>query len=313
MSGSPAAARGTDAAGPPLPERWLITGGGGMLGRDLRTLLAARGAVGVVAPDRAGLDITDARSVREGIAAHRPHVVVNCAAWTAVDDAEAHEAEAFAVNGEGPGHLARACAAAGARLLHVSTDYVFSGDASTQPATGYAEDAATGPRTAYGRSKLAGERRVLQELPEAGTVVRTAWLYGRHGRNFIRTMAEKAALPGEVRVVDDQHGQPTWSKDLAERLISLACLPAARTRGVFHATAAGHTTWYGLAREVFALLDAAPERVLRTDSASLSRPAHRPAWSVLGHDRWSRVGLPPMRHWRTALSDSLTEVLDCVR
>ncbi|MFE7118116.1 dTDP-4-dehydrorhamnose reductase [Streptomyces sp. NPDC057654] len=274
--------------------RWLITGAGGMLGRDLCRLLAAEGA-SALPLTRRDLDLTDERAVGCALHRARPSVVVNCAAWTDVDAAESDEERALRVNGEAVRVLARACAATGARLLHVSTDYVFPGDAGPP----YGEDAEPGPRTAYGRTKLAGERAVLAELPRAGTVVRTAWLYGPYGRNFVRTMAERAAGDGPVSVVDDQYGQPTATRDVACRLLDLGRGPL--RPGVFHATAAGHTTWYGLAREVFRLAGADPDRVRPTDSGSLGRPAPRPAWSVLGHDRWTAAGLPRPRHWRDAL------------
>ena len=164
-------------------SRWLVTGAGGMLGRDLLIALDGAGE-DVVGLARGELDITDGAAVGAAVRRFGPDVVVNCAAWTAVDDAEAQEDAALAVNGTGPAHVAAACAAAGAALVHVSTDYVFAGDARRP----YAEDAATGPRTAYGRSKLAGEQAVLRLLPGTGYVVRTAWLYGAGGPNFVRTM-----------------------------------------------------------------------------------------------------------------------------
>ncbi|MEV0281917.1 dTDP-4-dehydrorhamnose reductase [Streptomyces sp. NPDC050610] len=274
--------------------RWLITGAGGMLGRDLCRLLTAE-RVSALPLTRHDLDLTDERAVACALHRARPAVVVNCAAWTDVDAAESDEERALRVNGEAVRVLARACAATGARLLHVSTDYVFPGDADAP----YPEDAEPGPRTAYGRTKLAGERAVLDELPRAGTVVRTAWLYGPYGRNFVRTMAERAAGDGTVHVVDDQYGQPTATGDVARRLLALGRGPL--RPGVFHATAGGRTTWYELAREVFRLAGADPGRVRPIDSGSLGRPAPRPAWSVLGHDRWAAAGLPRPRHWRDAL------------
>ncbi|MDG4864905.1 sugar nucleotide-binding protein, partial [Streptomyces sp. T-3] len=167
---------------------WLVTGAGGMLGRELCALLGQSG-LSALPLTRADLDLTDAAAVARTVRRTAPAVVVNCAAWTDVDGAESAEEAALQVNGEAVRHLARACASSGARLLHVSTDYVFAGDADTA----YAEDAAPAPRTAYGRGKLAGERAVLDELPTTGTVVRTAWLYGAHGRNFVTVMAQKAA------------------------------------------------------------------------------------------------------------------------
>ncbi|WP_432907086.1 dTDP-4-dehydrorhamnose reductase [Micromonospora matsumotoense] len=280
--------------------RVLVTGAGGMLGRDLLAVLAARSDLKVTAATRTDLDITDAEAVRAAVAGH--DVVLNAAAWTDVDGAERDEAAATAINGDGVAHLARACAGHGARLLHVSTDYVFAGDADTP----YAEDAPTDPINAYGRSKLAGERAVARFLPETGYLVRTAWLYGAHGRNFVTTMIGLAATREHLDVVDDQQGQPTWSYALATRLVALAdaALAGRAPAGIYHGTCTGRTTWYGLARAAFTLAGLDPDRVRPTTSDRFPRPATRPAYSVLGHDRWAEAGLPPLPDWRDALSDA---------
>jgi dTDP-4-dehydrorhamnose reductase len=273
--------------------RWVVTGAGGMLGQDL---LALSGSEDVVGLRHADLDITDPAAVKDVLHTHRPSVVLNCAAYTRVDDAESNEDEALRLNGDGVRNLATECASLGSRLVHVSTDYVFAGDASTP----YDEDAPTGPRSAYGRTKLAGERAVLELLPEHGTVVRTAWLYGEHGPNFVRTMIRLESEKPTLDVVDDQRGQPTWTRDVAERLVALAKQPSAR--GVFHATSSGETTWYELTREIFRRLGADPERVRPTTTDKFPRPAPRPAYSVLSHRRWAEVGMAPIRPWRDALA-----------
>lgn len=286
---------------------WLVVGGGGMLGRELTGRLASTGAE-LVSLGRTELDVTDADAVDAAVRAHRPAVVVNCAAWTAVDSAEAHEPEALRVNGAGAANLARACArVSGARLVQLSTDYVFDGRA-TEP---YPEGAEPGPRTAYGRTKLAGERAALELLPARAYVVRTAWLYGEHGPNFVRTMIDLAARQAIVDVVADQVGQPTWARDLAGQLITLVDSDA--PPGIYHGTNAGRTSWYGLAREVFTLLGADPDRVRPVDGASVPRPAPRPAFSVLGHDRWAAAGLAPMRDWRAALAEAFPALLAATR
>lgn len=284
----------------PTAARWLVTGAAGMLGQDLLAVLKDHGteAVGL---GRADLDITDPAAVRaavEGVA-----VVVNCAAWTDVDGAETAEEAATAVNGTGVRVLAAACAEAGARLLHVSTDYVLPGDAS-QP---YPEDAETGPVNAYGRTKLAGERAVAELLPRDGYIVRTAWLYGEHGPNFVATMLKLAAQRDTLDVVEDQHGQPTWSYALARRLVELgeAALEGRAPGGVYHGTASGRTTWFGLAREAYRLGGLDPERIRPTTSAAFVRPAARPAFSVLGHDRWAEAGLAPLADWQEQLAEAL--------
>ncbi|MFF9030826.1 dTDP-4-dehydrorhamnose reductase [Streptomyces iakyrus] len=284
--------------------RWLITGAGGMLGRDVVGELTGRGET-VVGLDRAALDITDPEAVDAAVREHRPDLVVNCAAYTAVDDAETDEARALEINGDGPRLLARACAAHDARLIHVSTDYVFSGEARTTP---YPEDHPTGPRTAYGRTKLAGERAVLEELPGASAIVRTAWLYGVHGSSFVRTMIGLEARRDTLDVVDDQRGQPTWSADVAERIADLGPRLGPDVHGVFHATDSGEATWYDLAREVFSLIGADPDRVRPTSSAAFPRPAPRPAYSALAHGRWQEIGLPLPRDWRSALHEALPRI-----
>jgi dTDP-4-dehydrorhamnose reductase len=290
---------------------WLVTGATGLLGGEVTARLRAYGKE-VVGVGSADLDITHEAAVRRQLTSLVPAVVVNCAAWTAVDDAESQEERALAVNGAGPAHLAAACAATGARLLHVSTDYVFDGR-SPHPCT---EDAPTGPRTAYGRTKLAGEQAVLTILPHAGWVVRTGWLYGAGGANFVRTMIRLEHTRDTIDVVNDQYGQPTWTADLADRLVALGSTtltghPA--PSGVYHGTSAGRTTWYELARAVFTLLGADPDRIRPVTTAGLARPAARPAYSVLGHDRWRTAGLEPLRNWRTALAEAFPHLLAAER
>jgi dTDP-4-dehydrorhamnose reductase len=285
----------------PSPARWLVAGAGGMLGRDLTALLVAEG-VRHVALTRAELDLTDPAAVKAAVSGY--DVVANAAAWTDVDGAETHEDEASAINGAAVRNLAAACADSGARLLHLSTDYVFPGDA-TEP---IAEHAPTAPLNAYGRSKLIGEQAVRELLPEAGYVVRTAWLYGRHGKNFVATILNAAAQREFLDVVDDQQGQPTSTPALARQLLALgrAAHAGRAPAGVYHGTCSGQTTWFGLARAAFELTGLDPERVRPTTSDKFARPAPRPAYSVLGHGRWAAAGLAPMPHWHDALREYLT-------
>ncbi|WP_328930379.1 dTDP-4-dehydrorhamnose reductase [Streptomyces sp. NBC_00190] len=272
-----------------------------MLGQDVLTVLK-RAKIEAVGLSRADLDITDPAAVRaavEGVT-----VVVNCAAWTDVDGAETAEEAATAVNGTAVRVLAEACAAAHVRLIHVSTDYVLPGDAS-EP---YREDAETGPVNAYGRSKLVGEQAVTELLPQDGYVVRTAWLYGEHGPNFVATMLKLAAQRDTLDVVDDQHGQPTWSYALARHLVELglAALKGWAMGGIYHGTASGRTTWMGLARETYRLSGLDPERIRPTTSEAFVRPAVRPAFSVLAHDAWDKeAGMAPLPDWRDQLAEAL--------
>lgn len=267
-------------------QRWLVVGAAGMLGQDVLTA-AAHAGHHVAGVGRSELDVTDAAAARDAVAGY--DVVVNCAAWTAVDDAETHEAEAFAVNATGAANLARATAAAGARLVHVSTDYVFDGGA-TAP---YPEHAPVRPRSAYGRTKAAGEWAVRAEAPDA-LVVRTAWLYGAGGRCFPKTIARVAGERDRLSVVDDQTGQPTWTADLADLIVRLVAAQA--PGGIYHGTSSGQVTWCGFAREVVAASGLATP-VDTTTSAAYQLPAPRPAYSVLGHDRLREVGVAPIGDW----------------
>ncbi len=269
--------------------RWLVTGSAGMLGTDLVEALRRRG-YDVAGATRASADLGDPQGVRELVEGF--DVVVNCAAWTAVDDAETQEAEALQVNGVVPDLLARAVAEGEGRLVHVSTDYVFDGRA-TSP---YAEDAPMSPASAYGRTKAAGEEAVRAALPERHLVVRTAWLYGAHGGCFPRTIARVAREKGEISVVDDQVGQPTWTVDVADLVVRLveAGVPA----GTYHATSSGRCSWFDFAREVVAADGLDPAIVKPTTSDQFVRPAPRPAYSVLGHDALVRHGVDPIGDWR---------------
>ncbi|WP_086825791.1 dTDP-4-dehydrorhamnose reductase [Allokutzneria sp. NRRL B-24872] len=294
----------------------LVPGGRGQLGADISALAETAGAGFVHAPGSAELDITDAEAVADAVsslattardAGLRP-VVINAAAYTAVDAAETDEARALEVNGDGPRNLAAACAEQRVRLLHVSTDYVFPGDA-TSP---YEPADATEPRTAYGRTKLAGERAVLDSGAEAW-VVRTAWVYGAVGGNFVKTMAKLEAQRDKLTVVGDQVGCPTWSADLARGLLELAALAEGPKQRVLHAAGGGETSWYGFARAVFEELGADPTRISPCTTADFPRPAPRPAYSVLSPRAWQEAGLSPLRPWREALAAAFAEHGEALR
>lgn len=281
---------------------WLVLGAEGQLGRCLQVALDEYGASHIAATRR-DVDITDPSSVHHAFTTWRPSVVVNCAAWTAVDDAEANEGAALAVNCNGARVIAEASAAIGAKLVHVSTDYVFSGRGNSP----IAEDASCAPLNAYGRTKWEGEKAVMAAHPDGSIVVRTAWLYSAHGKNFARTMVARALAGSSVRVVDDQHGQPTSADDLAAHIIDL--INASVAPGIYHGTNEGNTTWFGFAREIYRLLGLDTELVAPVPSSEYPTPAARPAWSVLGHDRTVQAGVVPMREWQMALESSLPRIV----
>jgi len=283
-----------------MPARWLITGGGGMVAADLRDALLLQGEE-VVTLSRAELDITEQRSVQRAIAEHRPEVIVNCAAYTRVDDAEREEGLAIAINGSAVELLAASANAAGALLVQLSSDFVFDG----RKRTPYEINDPTAPLSAYGRSKLLGEQAASGA--EKHLVVRTSWLFGVHGHNFveaIRNQIRKGTDP--LRVVNDQRGRPTYTPHLAQAVIRLARLASDSpdARGVVHYADAGEATWYDFARAILEELGAATT-VVPVTSAEFPRPATRPAYSVLSTERYERLTGAPPDSWRDGLRQYL--------
>jgi len=260
----------------------LVTGAGGQLGRELVDAFAGSGHE-VVACDRSTLDVSDREQALQVIGAVRPHTVVHAGAWTDVDGCEGQPDRAFSVNALGTRHVAEAARSAGARVCYLSTDYVFDGDAARP----YTEWDPTNPLSVYGRSKLAGEA----VLGPDDTVVRTSWVCGRHGRNFVKTILGRARQGAELTVVDDQHGCPTFADDLAGMIYRLV---AGRRPGTFHVTNQGPTTWYGLARDavVAAGLDPALVKPITTADLQPPRPAPRPAYAILDNAALRLSGEP---------------------
>jgi dTDP-4-dehydrorhamnose reductase len=279
--------------------RLLITGAAGMLAYDVRRV-AERAGHELVLVDLPELDITDAAAVSAFFATERPEASINCAAWTDVDGAETKQAQAHAVNADGAGNLARAAAEIGTPLLHISTDYVFDG---TAPLDGdgrprpYVESDPTGPRSVYGSTKLDGERQVLAASPQH-CVVRTAWLYGVDGPNFVATMLRLAGERDAVQVVDDQIGSPTWSGHLAPAVVGLL---ERQVSGLVHLTGSGRVSWNGFAREIFRQAELSCD-VEPATSEQMARPAPRPAWSALESEREDVLPMPP---WQDGLAGYL--------
>jgi len=270
--------------------RTLVTGAAGMLGHDVVEACAGRGHE-VVAPARADLDVTDPRAVEAALERHRPDAVVNCAAWTDVDGAEAAEPVAMRINDAGAAQLAAAAAASGAKVLYVSTDYVFDGS-KPRP---YLESDLPAAISAYGRSKQAGETSVAVANPRH-FIVRSSWLFGTHGRNFVETMLRLGTEQPEVLVVSDQRGCPTYTRHLAE---GIALLIEGDEFGIHHLAGAGSCSWFEFAQEIFdeAGLEA---RVMAATTEMLAREAPRPANSVLASERSEPIVLP---HWKQGLGE----------
>lgn len=270
--------------------RWIVVGSGGMLGSDINQLLLNQDVVLLTKQD---CDITDFNQVNKVIV--DADVVINCAAFTAVDDAEFNKELAFEINEIGPRNLARACGQIGAKLFQISTDYVFSGESKLP----YGENDKTAPKTVYGKSKLAGEVAVTELLPNNHYIVRTAWLYGKNGKNFGKTVLELAKTKESLNVVSDQIGQPTWTMDLAKKILEMAIKPI--SPGIYHCTSAGSASWFEFARQIFELAGLDPDRIQPVDSDAFKRPAPRPHYSVLSHGALLQENLEPIRDWKAGL------------
>lgn len=286
---------------------WLITGGSGQLGIAVSQELDKHG-IEFYAWNSRDLEITQSATFSETIEKLSPIVIINCAAWTDVDGAETNEIDASRVNSDGPENLALAAKLCNSKFIHVSTDYVFSGD--SQKPWQVADE--INPQSAYGRTKAQGENRVLASYPENSIVVRTAWLYSPWGKNFAKTMTKLALKgDGEVRVVNDQIGQPTSASDLAKQLVELGL--STSSAGIYHGTNSGQATWFEFAQEIFKLAGVDVGRVTPVPSSDYPRPAKRPSYSVLSHDAWASTSVKPMRDWRIALAEAMPAIISAVK
>ena len=282
-----------------LRETCVVIGSEGMLGTDLVTVLNKSGTE-VIGLDIDDIDITQPESVHQVLDGYRPGLIINVAALTDVDGCETRQEEAFGVNAHGPAHLAEFAAETRAFFLHLSTDYVFDGMGKVP----YKEFDKTNPIGVYGKSKAKGEALVRELLPDQHCIVRTQWLYGLHGKNFVETILNAAQSREVLRVVDDQYGSPTYTRDLAGALVTLC---GTRVCGTIHVTNSGETTWYAFASEIIKLKGVPGVRVEPIRSEELSRPAPRPAYSVLDNSRYAGLTGTRLRDWKDALKEYLEQ------
>ena len=287
--------------------KWLITGGSGQLGLAMQKELTSRG-IDFIATNSSELDVTNPLMVNQFVDSVRPEVIVNAAAWTDVDGAESNKTAAYAVNALGPRNLAISACKVGARMVQVSTDYVFSGDTSLP----WNENAAHDPQSTYGSTKSEGEKFTQAALPADFWVVRTAWLYSAKNGNFAKTMTNLAMnSKSEVKVVNDQIGQPTFAGDLAKQIVEIVRTGA--PSGIYHATNSGQATWFEFAKEIFMLSKADISRVIPVSTFDYPRIARRPTYSVLGHSTWQSTTVPAMRNWRIALNNAMPALISAVK
>ncbi len=282
---------------------WLITGASGQLGQAMVEKLTSQ-SIPFKPVNSKELDITQEFVVDEYLQRNLPSVIVNCAAWTDVDSAEDNEDQVFQVNSLGPKYLASSSKKISAKLVQISTDYVFSGESDTP----IEEKAEMNPLSVYGKSKCEGEKHVQEVYPEGSYVVRTSWLYSPNGKNFAKTMTNLAlANEAEVRVVCDQFGQPTCAGDLADQVIKLVLNKS--KFGIYHGTNSGETSWFHFAQEIFRILGKDLTRLKPVKSSEFLRAAKRPTYSVLGHEGWNKAGLSEMRGWLPALENEMPKIL----
>lgn len=278
----------------------LVTGAGGQLGQELVHMNV--GDIEIIGKNRSELDITDLESCEKIFKSLKPDIVVHAAAYTAVDKAESEPEAAWAINVEGTCNVAKAAEAVGAKFCYISTDYVFDGTGNMP----YAENHPTSPQSVYGVTKLEGERKA-SEFSSKCFIVRTSWVYGKYGSNFAHTMLKLAASKNEITVVDDQIGSPTYTYDLA---LFIADLVRSQKYGVYHASNSGSCSWYEFAKAIF---EEAGEKSIVVHSCSteqFTRPAPRPAFSVLGQTALIEAGFTPLRPWRDALREYLSQRAD---
>jgi len=283
---------------------WLITGGSGQLGIAVSQELDKLG-IAFDAWNSKDLDITQSSTVSEAIKKLSPTVIINCAAWTDVDGAESHENMAAQVNALGAENVANAARDCGAKLVQISTDYVFSG----QNQNPWSVSSDKSPCTAYGRTKAEGEDRVLNLYSESSYILRTAWLYSPWKKNFAKTMLTLALNEKlEVSVVNDQVGQPTSSSDLAKQIVRM--IESNAPVGIYHGTNSGSATWFEFAQTLFEFAGTDVNRVLPVGSDKFPRAAKRPSYSVLDHCEWTKTSITEMRDWKDALEATFPKILE---
>lgn len=286
---------------------WLITGADGQLGKSVCEVLKKK-SLAYIGWTRSTGEITSANLVSEILNQSKPKVLVNCAAWTDVDGAEINEQEVMKVNRDAVGILSKAAMESGIKFVHISTDYVFSGEKPTPWKLGDKRF----PKTVYGKSKVFGEDIALKNFSEGTYIFRTAWLYSEYGNNFVKSIIRLALTSdAPIRVVNDQTGQPTSALDLANRIID--SMEAQIKPGLYHATNSGSSTWYEFAEEILTFLNFDVARLEPIRSSEINRAAIRPRNSVLDQDCWNTTTLKPMREWRLALQESLPIILEEVR
>ena len=287
--------------------KWLILGGDGQLGRAISSRLT-QSNIDFYSLNHKQLDISNQADVRHAIQKANPDVVVNAAAWTDVVGAETQEAKANLANATGPLNLAIACQESAARLIHISSDYVFSGNSQIA----WLESANPEPASAYGRSKALGEKLIKEAYPSGSYIIRTAWLYSHWGENFVKKML-RASLDGtnEIKVVNDQIGQPTSASDLSSQILEM--ITADARPGIYHGTNGGQASWFELAKTIFYLVGANSNRIKPINSIEYDAVIKRPKFAVLGHDAWRLEGIKPMRNWHEALADSIPLIFHSVQ
>lgn len=286
---------------------WLVVGASGQLGKSVCEVLQSRG-LNLISWDRNIGSASEESFVSSFVGKIQPKVIVNCAAWTDVDGAESNEIGAQLINVHAVGYLAKAAKLCDAKFAHVSTDYVFSG----QREVPWSEGDEKHPLSVYGRTKAKGEDLINVIYPERSYIFRTAWLYSAYRKNFVKTMGSLAMKEsGTVKVVSDQFGQPTFAGDLAGQIVDsvLANIPF----GIYHATNSGQASWFQFAREIFRLVGADVSRVEPTGTDLFPRPAKRPFYSVLGHDKWLESGVKGMRNWKIALESAMPGIVSALK
>jgi dTDP-4-dehydrorhamnose reductase len=284
---------------------WLLLGANGQLGRCLQDVLAIEG-IPFVACDRSKVDIREIDSIDDAVAKLKPVIIVNAAAWTDVDGAETHPTEAFVINALGAENVAKVASKNAIPLVHISTDYVFDGSKNTP----YLTDDMTNPLSVYGRTKLEGEIRVRTTHPNNSWIIRTAWLYSPYGKNFARTIARKALLGEDLKVINDSIGQPTSAHALAHQIVRL--VSARPPAGTFHGTNSGKASWYDFASAIISPLDSAGS-LTAVSSDIFPTVASRPKYSVLDHSTWSANRISAMPPWNESLSDVLPAIVLSVK